>query len=163
MDVHLLSDGNVVVFHDDDLKRMIGVDRKLKKYDYKSISNLKLQGTNEKIPLLKEVLQLVDGRVPIIIELKYDVKCGLLEEKVAKLLQNYKGEYAVKSFNPFSIYYFKRKYPKIIRGQLVSDFKNNRMSIIKKRVLKSMIFNKITKPDFISCNIDFLKSKKIQK
>lgn len=163
LDVHLLSDENVVVFHDDNLKRMTGVDKQIKNIDYQTISKLNLQNTDEKIPLLKKVLELVDGKVPIIIELKYDVKCGLLEKEVANLLQNYKGKYAVKSFNPFSIYYFKKNYPEIIRGQLVSDLKNQKISKVKKCFLKSMIFNKITKPDFISCNIDIINSKNIQK
>lgn len=161
LDVHMLIDGNVVVFHDDNLYRLTGVDKQIKDMDYNTILKLNLQETEQKIPLLNEVLELIDGRVPVIIELKYDVKCGLLEEKVAKILENYKGEYAVKSFNPFSVYYFKKKYPEIVRGQLISDFKNQKMMKSKKLFLKSMIFNKITKPDFISCNIKILRTKKI--
>lgn len=163
LDVHLLKDGNVVVFHDDNLNRMTGFDKEIKLMDYKEISYLRLKETNHKIPLLEEVLKLVDGKVPIIIELKYDVKCGLLEERVAKILKNYKGKYAVKGFNPFSIYYFRKKHPEIIRGQLVSNFNNERMSKIKKFFLKNMLFNVLSKPDFISCDVRTLPNKKISK
>lgn len=163
LDVHILKDGEVVVFHDDNLKRMTGLDKNIKELSYNDIKKLKLQGTEEGIPLLKSVLNLVDGKVPIIIELKYDVKCGILEKEVIKILKNYKGDYVIKSFNPFSINYFRKNSPKVIRGQLVSDFKETKMSRIKKLILSSMVLNFITKPDFISIDIRTLPNKKIDK
>lgn len=163
LDVHILKDGEVVVFHDDNLKRMTGLDKNIKELSYNDIKKLKLQGTEEGIPLLKSVLNLVDGKVPIIIELKYDVKCGILEKEVIKILKNYKGDYVIKSFNPFSINYFRKNSPKVIRGQLVSDFKETKMSRIKKLILSSMVLNFITKPDFISIDIRTLPNKKIEK
>lgn len=163
LDVHVLKDGEVVVFHDANLKRMTGIDKKIKDFNYNDIKEIKLQGTNEKIPLLKDVLNMVNGRVPIIIELKYDVKCGRLEEEVIKIIKNYNGEYAVKSFNPLSVNYFRKKFPEAIRGQLSSDFKTDKMSKIKKLILSKMVFNFITKPDFISFDIRALPNKKVQK
>ena len=79
LDVHLLKDSEVIVFHDDNLKRMTGVNKKVKECTYEEIAEIKLKETEEKIPLLKEVLNLVDGKVPIIIELKTDLRCGKLE------------------------------------------------------------------------------------
>ena len=163
LDVHVLKNGEVVVFHDANLKRMTGIDQKIKDFNYNDIKEIKLQGTNEKIPLLKDVLNMVNGRVPIIIELKYDVKCGRLEEEVIKIIKNYNGEYAVKSFNPLSVNYFRKKFPEAIRGQLSSDFKTDKMSKIKKLILSKMVFNFITKPDFISFDIRALPNKKVQK
>ena len=104
LDLHILKDGSVVVFHDDNLKRMTGIDKKIADTTYDEIKNLKLQSTNNYIPLFKEVLKLISGRVPIIIELKYDTKVGLLETETMNILKDYKGKYVVKSFNPMTVY-----------------------------------------------------------
>ena len=100
LDVHILKDGKVIVFHDDNLKRMTGEDKLIKDCDYEEIEKLRLLGTNQKIPLFEEVLSLVDGKVALLIELKYDVKVGRLEKELIKILKNYKGKYAVQSFSP---------------------------------------------------------------
>lgn len=163
LDVHILKDGKVVVFHDDNLKRMTGIEKNIKDMTYNEIKNIKLQKTNETIPLFTDVLNLVNGKVPIIVELKYDVKCGVLEKEVIKILSNYSGEYAIKSFNPFSIDYFRKNKSEVIRGQLSTDFKNKKMPILKKLILRLMLFNFITKPDFISYDINALPSNKIKK
>lgn len=163
LDVHVLKDNKVIVFHDDNLKRMTNVDKNLKDMYYKDIKELKLNNTNEKIPLLEDVLELVNGKVPIIIELKYDVKCGILEKEVIKILKKYNGKYAIKSFNPFSINYFRKKFPDAIRGQLSSNFKDKKMNKIKRLFLTKMLYNYISKPDFISYDIGALPNKKIKK
>ena len=163
LDVHILNDGNVVVFHDDNIKRMTGIDRNIKDMNYYELEKIRLQETNQKIPLLKDVLEMINKKVPVIIELKYDVKCGVLEKEVIKILRNYNGQYAVKSFNPFSIRYFKKKFPEAIRGQLASNFKNVKISKIKKIFLSKMIFNAITKPDFISYDIKSLPNNRVRK
>ena len=162
LDVHILKDGKVVVFHDDNLKRMTGESRKIKDCFYDEICNLKLLNTNEQIPLFSDVLKLVDGKVPIIIELKYDVEDHSLEKKVMDLLEGYNGKYVVKSFDPFIVKYFKDNYPEVIRGQLSSDFKHSKMNILKKLMLKNMVFNMITEPDFISYDIRAIPNKKIE-
>ena len=163
LDVHLLKDGEVIVFHDDNLKRMTGINKKIKECTYEEIAEIQLKETDERIPLLKAVLNLVDGKVPIIIELKTDLRCGKLEKEVIKLLEQYNGKYAIKSFNPLSVNYFRKHSPSTIRDQLASDFKNDKMFILKKVFLKHMLFNFISKPDFISYDIRALPNKKIQK
>ena len=163
LDVHLLKDSEVIVFHDDNLKRMTGVNKKVKECTHEEIAEIKLKETEEKIPLLKDVLNLVDGKVPIIIELKTDLRCGKLEKEVIKILGQYNGESAIKSFNPLTVNYFRKHSPSTIRGQLTSDFKNDKMFILKKLFLKYMLFNFISKPDFISYDIRALPNKKIQK
>ena len=109
LDIHLLKDNKVVVFHDDNLKRMTGLDKPIKDLTYEEVRKLKLLNTNYKVPLLSDVLELINGKVPVIIELKYDTKYGLLESELLKILKNYKGLYAIKSFNPLSLYYFKKQ------------------------------------------------------
>ena len=163
LDVHLLKDGNVVVFHDDNLKRMTGIDKKIKNTTYEEIKDLLLINSNEHIPLLIEILNLVRGRVPLLIELKYDTKIGLLEDKVIDILKNYQGLYAIQSFNPLSLIYIKKKCPEIPRGILVSKFKKEKLGILKKIILRNMLLNFIIKPDFISVNYNYLSNKKVQK
>ena len=163
LDVHLLKDNSVVVFHDDNLKRMTNIDKYLKNLTYNDIKDIKLLNTNYKIPLFIDVLKLVDSKVPLIIELKYDRKYGLLEREVINLLKDYKGLYAIKSFNPLSLYYFKKHSNNTIRGQLVTNYENKKVNRFKKMYLKNMLLNFITKPDFISCDIKYLKSKRIKK
>ena len=162
-DLHLLKSGEVVVFHDDNLKRMTGIYALIKDKTYNDIKDLKLVNTNEHIPLFSEVLRLVNGKVPIVIELKYDTKCGFLEDEVLEILKDYKGKYAIKSFNPLTVNYLRKKAPNVIRGQLSSDFKDDKINILKKMFIRSMVYNFITKPDFISYDIRALPSKKIKR
>ena len=163
LDVHILKDRNVVVFHDDNLKRMTGIDKEIKNMTYEDVKELRLQNTYQTIPLLTEVLNLINGKVPVIIELKCDVKRGILEKEVINILRKYKGEYAIKSFDPLRIFYFRNHFTEGIRGILISDLKNKKCSKFKKTLLKSMIFNIICKPDFISCDIRLLPNKKIDR
>lgn len=163
LDVHFLKDGEVVVFHDDNIERMTGINKNLKDCTYDEIRNIKLLNKNTYIPKFSDVLKLVDGKVPILIELKNDNKVGSLESSLVQILKKYNGKYAVQSFNPLSIMWFKNNYPNIIRGQLVCKFKNKKMDNIKKFILKTMFFNIITNPDFISHSVDDLSYKEVNK
>ena len=151
LDVHLLKDGKIVVFHDDNLKRMTGLDKNIKDCNFNEIRNLQLLGSNEKIPLFCDVLKLIDGKVPILIELKYDVKVGLLEKSLVNELRNYEGKYAIQSFNPRSVYWFKKNAPEIERGQLSCAFENKKF--IERYLMSNMFFNIFTNPDFISYDV----------
>lgn len=159
LDVHLLKDNTIVVFHDDNLKRMTGLNKNLKDLTYDDIKNLKLLNTKYEIPKLEEVLKLVNGKVPIIVELKYDRKLGLLEHELVKHLDNYKGKFAVKSFNPLTVNWFKKKKPNYIRGLLVGLKNDN----FKDYVCYKMILLNLCKPDFISCQKSMINNKKIKK
>ena len=163
LDLHLLSSGEVVVFHDDNLKRMTGLDKKINECTYEEIKALRLLGTKERVPLLSEVLDLVQGKEILDIEFKDSNKAGVLESKTVILLDNYKGKFIVKSFNPLSVLWFKKNRPHFIRGQLVSDYANTKMNIAKKYLLKRMFLNIITKPDFIGYDIRIVNSKIVNK
>lgn len=164
LDVQLLSDNTVVVFHDESLARMTGNDGYLKYLRKEDLKALSLKGTKEKIPTLQEVLALVDGKVPILIEIKNQYKIGKLEQAVIDILKNYQGDYAVQSFNPFSLEYFKQHAPNILRGQLSSYFKKEKLAWIKKSLLKRLRFNKkISEPHFISYNADNLPNRFVKK
>lgn len=162
LDLHILKDGNVVVFHDDNLSRMTGVDKNIKDTTYDEIKHLKLKNTDNYIPLLKDVLDLVQERVPIIIEFKYDVKSGILEEAAMDILKNYHGNFVIKSFSPFSVLWFKKHYPNIIRGFLSSGLESEKC-FLKKLFLKSNFLLKFLDVDFLSYNIDSLPNRNVEK
>ena len=107
LDVQLIADGTVVVFHDKSLSRMTGNDGYLKFLNKDDLKILKLKNSKEHIPTLQEVLDLVNGKTPILIEIKNEAKVGKLEQSLIDILKNYNGEYAVESFNPFSLQYVK--------------------------------------------------------
>lgn len=163
LDVHQISDGTLVVFHDETLSRMTGKDGYLQSLTKKDLKNHKLGGTEDCIPTLDEVLKLVAGRVPLLIEVKNETKIGSLEQKLYDTLKKYNGEYAIQSFNPYVLIWFKENAPEVIRGQLSSKFKHVKLSWIKKYVLKRFKLNKQSQPHFISYNADDLPSRFIRR
>lgn len=151
MDVALTKDDAVVVFHDDNLKRMTGVDKGIDQVTFEELRTLKLAGTKYSAPKFKEVLELVDGRVPLIVELKNGKKNELLCRKVLNMLEGYKGEYCIESFNPFIIRWFKRNAPEIIRGQLSMNYKEEKnLDSLIHFVLENLLLNFLGRPNFIA-------------
>lgn len=154
-DVHMLKDKTVVVFHDDSLYRMTHIKKKIKDYTYDELKNVKLLDSKYGIPKFEDVLNLIDGKVPIIVELKYDLKVGRLEKEVVKFLDNYDGEFCVKSFSPLSILWFRKNRANYIRGLLISHVNKT----MKQKFMHSKFISWICKPDFVSCS--YLVSTKI--
>lgn len=151
LDVRLSSDGDVVVFHDPDLERMCGDDKKISELRGAEISWRRLGGTKHNIPLLEDVLRTIRGRTPVLIELKGDSADTSLCEAVAAILARYDGKYCVQSFNPHLLGYFKAHMPKVARGLLYTDFKSNAATSKRNNfLLGAMLANYIARPDFIS-------------
>lgn len=151
LDVQLSKDNKLLVFHDDDLKRVCGVDGKIADYTFEELREFRLLGTEEKIPLFTEVLEVINGEVPLIVELKPYDNPSKLANMTNDIMRNYKGLYCVESFNPFAIRWYKWNRPDIIRGQLSGNL--NRSSDHKKIsyfFCRSLIFNLFSRPDFIS-------------
>lgn len=155
LDVRLTKDGRVVVFHDKSLYRMCGVDALVSDFTYQQLCAFNLKGTKEKIPLLSQTLKMINGRVPLLIEIKEGHGLGLLEKRTYRLLKNYNGEYAVQSFNPFSLLWFRIFAPDVIRGQLISTFKNKEKLKYIFRLICAMpiVWRLISKPEFIACDL----------
>lgn len=147
-DIHLTRDGEVVVFHDDDLYRMCGFHGAPEEMTLAELKELKLADTNERIPTLAECLDVIDGKVPLLIEFK--CKSGSaapLCEAADRVLANYKGKYFVQSFYPFVLSWYKRNRPNVCRGQLSSAFKKDKLHM---RMLGLLLFNFLARPDFVS-------------
>lgn len=164
LDVHILKDGKVVVFHDDKLKRMTSCDKRIKDCTYDEIRNLKLNDSIEKIPTLKDVLKLVNGRVPIVIEFKCDVLDHSLEKEVIKIIDNYKGELLLKSFNYKIVKYLKKNTNREV-GFLYSSVENKKKKygFLKRFIYKHIDFRLFIKPDFISCDYHMINNNNIKK
>ena len=163
LDVQQIADGTIVVFHDSSLSRLTGQDGYLKNLIKEDLAHCHLAGTKETIPTFEEVLDLVNGQTPIIIEVKNVLKVGAMESKLLEILKNYKGEFAIMSFNPYVLSWFKENAPQILRGQLSSYFKKDKLSIIKKIVLKRMLLNKIAQPNFIAYDANALPNRYVRK
>ena len=105
-----------------------------------------------------------NGKVPLLIEIKNEGKVGFLEQKVIDMLSSYNGDFAVQSFNPYSMEYFKKNASGIIRGQLSMVMtKNNMSGAFKRFMFNSLKIAKISSPDFISYNAPDLPNKKVAK
>lgn len=160
LDIQAISDKTFIAFHDKDLKRMANVDLDLYSYNYEELSKVKLVNTNHIIPKFTEVLELVDGKVPLLIEIKTHENYKKHLKDLVILLDSYQGEFAVFSFNPAIVNWFRINRPKYIRGQITSYFDEDpKMPKIVKYFMKRLFFNKASKPDFISYNLNNLPNK----
>ena len=116
-DVHLTKDGGVVVFHDDDLQRLAGREGRISDLTLSEATALNVGGTAERVPTLRQMLDLVDGRVPLVIELKgIEGRDDGLVAAVARELGEYKGEAAIMSFDHHLIRRFASDAPGIPGG-----------------------------------------------
>lgn len=152
LDVRLTADNKLVVFHDNTLERMTGVPGEVDRWILADLKKLRLQGTEEAIPTMEEVLELVNGQVPLLIEIKNDKSenVGRLEPLLMALLGSYQGSFILESFNPEVLVWLRRNAPQYIRGQLGS------ISPKEKKLTnysKYLLFNPLTQPDFIAFNI----------
>lgn len=162
IDVRIIDDGNVIVFHDDKLGRMTGTDGYASNLRTADLSELHLLGTDQTVPTFEKVLELVNGAVPLLIETKVTAKVGALESAVTKLLKSYKGEFAMQSFDPYSMEYFRKHEPDFVRGQL-STLSPNGLSFFKRNALAHLKVAHISDPHFISYHCADLPNKYVGK
>ena len=159
LDIHLSKDKQLVVFHDDNLLRMTGVDKHIRHLTYSAIKTYKLNNTSQSIPLLKDVLELVKGKVPILIEIKSNNKIKQLVPELKQLIAGYEGVVFVQSFNPFALRKCYKQMPSILRGQLSSFFAGDKLSYLKKIAIKKLFFKNYSHIDFVSYNLNYLPNK----
>ncbi len=150
-DVHLTKDDVPVVFHDDTLNRICGVKGNLRDYTYAQLQQFRLLGTEERIPAFADILKMVDGRVPLIIEYKVEKNADKLCRICDRILSDYKGLYCIESFHPMAVRWYKIHRPNIVRGQLSEDFTRQKLNI-PYFLLSHLIGNCYASPDFIAYN-----------
>ena len=153
LDLHLLKDGSLAVFHDSALKRTTGAEGYIEDLTAQDLPNYRLEGTEETIPTFEQVLKLYAGAAPLIIELK-PVKGNhaALAKAACKALVGYKGAYCMESFDPRCLMWLKKHRPSVVRGQLSQNFfrSGEKLSPVIKFLLTHHLLNFLTEPDFIA-------------
>lgn len=149
LDIQLTADGQVVVFHDDTLKRVCGVDARVDEKTWQQLQALRLHETQERIPLFSEVLALVAGRVPLVVELKMGKRNAELCGKAWQLLSRYKGIYCIESFDPRIVYWWRKNHPIVLRGQLSAPA-SSLQSGISGFAVANLLTNCLARPHFIA-------------
>lgn len=153
MDVQLTKDDKLIVFHDASLKRMCGVEGKVWEYTLEELRQFHLAGSKETIPTFEEVLNLVNGRVPLIIEYKMDRPLTKVCKLGNELLSRYQGAYCIESFHPFALMWYRKNRPDVMRGQLSGNMAKETESPKLKKVytlVTYLLTNVLTRPDFIA-------------
>ncbi|MBE6970678.1 MAG: glycerophosphodiester phosphodiesterase [Ruminococcaceae bacterium] len=155
LDVHLMRDGNLAVIHDASLLRTAGVDVLVEDLTAEELKQYRLEGTQEQIPLFSEVLELFEGKMPLIVELKAERgNYNELAEAACKMLDQYRVSYCIESFDPRCLMWLKKNRPEICRGQLSQAFLRHGdgggQSKLTLFVLQHLLTNFLTKPDFIA-------------
>ena len=177
LDIQLTKDRIPVVFHDFTLKRVCGGEGKISDYTYEELQQFHLCDSVEKIPKFEDVLKMVDGKVPLIVEFKIERTDLSLCPIADKMLRAYKGMYCMESFNPLGVWWYRKKHPDLVRGQLSDAFLKegeyvgilysaiqniiSRHTLLLKEgeyvgilyfVLQNLLLNFVTKPDFVAYN-----------
>ena len=152
LDVQASADGELVVFHDDDLERMCGIRRSVAACSLNELQNARLLDTDETIPTFAQVLREVNGRVPLIVEIK---RCPNLKQvcrQTDALLHRYPGVYCVESFDPRAMRWFRKNRPQVIRGQLTQSPWTSREIpfTLENLAMSTLLGNLWSRPDFIA-------------
>ena len=161
MDVQLTKDDKLVVFHDATLKRMCGVDGNVWDYTLEELQHFRLKNSDEKIPAFSEVLKLVKGKVPLIIEYKLDRPLTKVCELGNELLSQYQGIYCIESFHPFALMWYRKHRPDVMRGQLSGNLAKEAKTPKQKRIytlVTYLLTNVLTRPDFIAYDHRYVKN-----
>ena len=156
LDVHLMKDGHLAVIHDSSLRRTAGADVTVEDLTLEELRQYRLEGTDEAIPLLEDVLALFEGRTPLVVELKsYRGNHDALAAATMAMLDKFRVAYCVESFDPRCLMWLKKHRPDVVRGQLSQQFfrhRDNDPGVGKavQFLLSNLFFNIVTQPDFIA-------------
>lgn len=157
LDVQLTKDEKLVVFHDYNLYRMTHKNLSLKKCTYKEIKKFNLLDTDQNIPLLEEVLDIVDGKILINIEIKNTDRKKKTLDILNKVLSNYNGKVIIQTFHSKYLSLINKYYPSYTKGLLIST-----PEILLDNLVDSKANLIKLKPDFLAYNKELIKSKKVQ-
>ncbi|MEG2677372.1 MAG: glycerophosphodiester phosphodiesterase family protein [Oscillospiraceae bacterium] len=155
LDVQFTKDKKLIVFHDNDFLRSSGVDKKVWELTYDEIKQIKLFESSESVPLFSEVLSTINGREPLIVEIKaeqltnewYSELC----DATLQMLRGYRGDFCVESFHPVVVRWFKKNAPDVVRGQLVNARRSSpNINPIIVFPVEQLITGFLTRPHFIA-------------
>lgn len=157
LDVQVSKDGRVMVFHDDNLKRVCGRDALIWTLTAEELRKEKLCGTDETIPFFSEVLDAIgENAGPLVVELKGGPRNTELCEKTYALLKSFKGVYCIESFDPTIVDWFRIHAPEVFRGQLAMPWKSYRgeSTALRGLLLSRCLFTSRNRPDFIAYDLN---------
>ena len=155
LDVHLMKDGHLAVIHDASLLRTAGADVLVEDLTAEELSAYRLEGTEHHVPLLEEVLPIFAGKAPLIVELKAERgNAEALAAAACKLLDKYKVDYCVESFDPRCLAWLWHNRPDILRGQLSENFTRHgdgaHLPGAVRWALGNLLLNCYARPHFIA-------------
>ena len=151
LDIRLSKDGELVVFHDDTLDRVCGREGRVIDFTADELATFMLSGTGDGIPRFADVLALVGGRVPLLVEIKEDAGNNAVSKAACRMLKEYKGEFIVESFNPLSLKTVSEEMPQVVRGILSHryyEYEQYRKPLYF--LLQSLLLNFLCRPAFIA-------------
>lgn len=153
MDIQMTKDNVPVVFHDFTLKRICGAEGRVGDYTYQELQQFKLCNSDQTIPKFEDALKCVNGRVPLIVELKIEALNLSVCAAGDKLLSDYQGMYCVESFNPLGVLWYRLHRKDIVRGQLSDAFlREGEFGGVLSFLMQNLLFNWLGKPDFVAYN-----------
>jgi glycerophosphoryl diester phosphodiesterase len=161
LDVTYTKDNQIVVFHDNNLKRLCRVEGNIQDKTFDEIKSLPILQTGETIPLLSDVLQTLPQETYYLIELKSVTRYKSFVQSFIKLIDEFPITYAIHSFDPRIVYQFKKQSPHIIRGQISSSFPEKKGFLYK--LSKHLFYNLFTKPDFVNYRFEDLPRKQLDR
>ena len=155
LDVQLTKDERIVVFHDDTLNRACGVDARVDAYTFDALSQMPLFASDQHIPLLEDVLKLIGGCIPVIVELKAGGQWKTLCRLTERMLAAYDGAYCVESFHPLVVRWWKQHAPRVLRGQLSEAYRYSRRFLpwYESFMMSRLLSNFAVRPQFIAYRI----------
>jgi len=170
IDLQMSSDNVPVVFHDDFLQRLTPEMGLVKEHTVAELSDIRLSHGNECIPTFEEILKLVNGVVPLLVEIKdqdgaMGPNTGEIERAACSLLENYKGDVALMSFNPHSVAKCKQFAPNIPRGLVTDQFGETSWPMVseeRRQELRKIPDYDRVEASFISHNFKFLNTPRVK-
>lgn len=160
LDIQLSADGEAMVFHDEDLERMTGVAGRLSDRTSTDLSELRLKGTDERIPTLLEALAVIGHHTMVYVELKTPAgQVGPLEQRAHEVLIDHHGPLAVIGFNPYSHAWFAERFPGLLRGLDSYSYRDaTHVAAEQRKAYARLEQVGLAKPHFLALGLDIIAS-----
>ena len=153
LDIRRTADNQIVVFHDSNLLRLTGSDQEIDALPFQSIRDLRINNTEYRIPLFEDILEAVDGKVPILIDIKTEKNAGVFESKIYEIIRTYSGKFAIESFNSHTLQWFKNNAPGILRGRVGFDHHVDNFRFLRRYLVGRYLKDPVGSPDFMAYDI----------
>ncbi len=161
--VQMISDETIICFSDMNLARLTKQNGYTVNLTKTNLPDMKIAGTDYCIPTLEEALKVVNGKVPVLINILNENGITKLGPAIMKILSKYKGEFAVMSNNPLTVQWFRDNAPNVTRGIKSCHFKAKNLGAFRTSKLKKLKYNKICDPHFIAYNAPHLPNRYVKK